>query len=388
MNTEKTTAPTIFIDSEVFIKSYSVINGSAPLKKTVIITAEAARFVTLTDGKGSRYTECGNLCEPFDFTTHVFYLSEETLSSTLTLNFKNLFKSKIFSESMMSVELELKKERLCRLEISELLEKYDNKLEIVSEKKTEIAEGISYRQLSCKRRDTSPVAAYVFEAKNGAYRLDVGTANNGFLPNTAIDSVENQAISSLMAGKNIIGATNADFYDFHGDNSPSGLCVKDGVTIANPNSERNFVGFTFDGKAVIGSFAENPELRDKLWSAVGGREIFLRGGKICDFSPAEPFAYVSHPRTSVGITSDGDLIILVVDGRMPVHSNGATVVDLARLMQKLGADTAINLDGGGSSTFLVRNGDRFYTLNQPVDLNRPGEVEIRRIYNSIQLVTN
>ena len=121
------------------------------MKKTVITTSEAARFVTLSDSNGNRYAECNNLCEPFDFSIHVFYLNEEALSSTLIVNFKNPYKSNLFPESMMSVELELKKERLCRLEPSELLEKYDNRIEIVSENETAITKGISYRQLICKR---------------------------------------------------------------------------------------------------------------------------------------------------------------------------------------------------------------------------------------------
>ena len=68
----------------------------------------------------------------------------------------------------------------------------------------------------------------------------------------------------------------------------------------------------------------------------------------------------------------GDLT-LVVDGRIPTYSNGASIIDLARLMQKLGAKDAINLDGGGSSIFLVRSGDGFAVLNTPADLERPND---------------
>ena len=59
---------------------------------------------------------------------------------------------------------------------------------------------------------------------------------------------------------------------------------------------------------------------------------------------------VMHPRTAVGIDRDtGEVLLLVVDGRS-VASRGYTMVELADLMIGLGADEALNLDGGGSST--------------------------------------
>ena len=60
-----------------------------------------------------------------------------------------------------------------------------------------------------------------------------------------------------------------------------------------------------------------------------------------------------HPRTAIGVDSDsGDVLMLVVDGRQD-FSRGATMAELARLMVDLGADEALNLDGGGSSTMVA-----------------------------------
>ena len=74
-----------------------------------------------------------------------------------------------------------------------------------------------------------------------------------------------------------------------------------------------------------------------------------------------------HPRTAVGRTTDGRLLILVVDGRQPV-SRGVDLEQLAGIMEDLGAVDALNLDGGGSSALVV-NG----TL-----LNRPAGTSIER----------
>ncbi|MFM7322082.1 MAG: phosphodiester glycosidase family protein [Armatimonadota bacterium] len=59
------------------------------------------------------------------------------------------------------------------------------------------------------------------------------------------------------------------------------------------------------------------------------------------------------PRTAAGIAKDGTILLVVVDGRMPSVSRGATLAELADLLIALGADEAINLDGGGSSTMVV-----------------------------------
>jgi exopolysaccharide biosynthesis protein len=75
-----------------------------------------------------------------------------------------------------------------------------------------------------------------------------------------------------------------------------------------------------------------------------------------------------HPRTAVGIDYDtGVIFLLVIDGRQS-HSRGYTMVETAKLMQYLGADEALNLDGGGSSTMVAqrRNG-KVKVMNSPSD---------------------
>ena len=57
-----------------------------------------------------------------------------------------------------------------------------------------------------------------------------------------------------------------------------------------------------------------------------------------------------QPRTAVGVIDDNHLVFVVVDGRQSGYSEGVTLTELAAIMQDLGATTAYNLDGGGSST--------------------------------------
>ena len=70
---------------------------------------------------------------------------------------------------------------------------------------------------------------------------------------------------------------------------------------------------------------------------------------------AQVAAAQRHPRTAAGVTRDGrTLLLLVVDGRRPGWSIGATLPELASLLIEAGAWNAVNLDGGGSSALWLR----------------------------------
>lgn len=60
-----------------------------------------------------------------------------------------------------------------------------------------------------------------------------------------------------------------------------------------------------------------------------------------------------HPRTAVGLTKDNKLIVAVIDGRSS-QSQGLTIPQLGELMAALGCTSALNYDGGGSSTAWVK----------------------------------
>ncbi|HSU03137.1 MAG TPA: phosphodiester glycosidase family protein [Nocardioides sp.] len=90
---------------------------------------------------------------------------------------------------------------------------------------------------------------------------------------------------------------------------------------------------------------------------------------------------IAHPRTAVGIDADGrKLLILVVDGRSQ-SSRGYTMVELADLMVALGAENAINLDGGGSSAMYTRTGTGAMGI-----VNEPSDGTERTVANSFGLV--
>src|ERR671918_1028562 len=86
---------------------------------------------------------------------------------------------------------------------------------------------------------------------------------------------------------------------------------------------------------------------------VGGIPLLLENGVIAVPKPCRGSICKRHPRTAIGVTPTGRILMVVVDGRRK-DSKGVTLVRLARVMQGLNASFAMNLDGGGSSTMVVR----------------------------------
>lgn len=89
--------------------------------------------------------------------------------------------------------------------------------------------------------------------------------------------------------------------------------------------------------------------------AIAGRTILDNG----EIVPGEDnFFLARHPRTIVGLSEDSQTLFLVtIDGRQPGYSTGASLAEAAGIMLHLGATMALNVDGGGSTTMVVRDPD-------------------------------
>ncbi|GAA0896337.1 phosphodiester glycosidase family protein [Virgisporangium aurantiacum] len=91
-----------------------------------------------------------------------------------------------------------------------------------------------------------------------------------------------------------------------------------------------------------------PRGGDGAQVAIGGNLVLVRDGVVTTTS------HPRNPRTAIGFSADGlTMWLVVVDGRSTA-SVGMTYVELANYMKSLGADDALNLDGGGSTTLVAR----------------------------------
>jgi len=107
---------------------------------------------------------------------------------------------------------------------------------------------------------------------------------------------------------------------------------------------------------------------------VGGAGLLLHDGTpVDDWTPErfrDGFTTERHPRTLVGRDAHGAIWLIAVDGREPDRSVGMTFAELQRLAVRVGLRDALNLDGGGSTTFVI--GDR--VVNDPSDATGPRPV--------------
>ncbi|WP_405674472.1 phosphodiester glycosidase family protein [Streptomyces sp. NBC_01511] len=102
-------------------------------------------------------------------------------------------------------------------------------------------------------------------------------------------------------------------------------------------------------------------------TAVGGRELLVVDGVAQNHEGQGN--NTAAPRTAVGFTKDGsEMRVITVDGRQ-ADSGGVTLTELAVMMKRAGAYSALNLDGGGSSTLVARapGSDALKVENAPSD---------------------
>lgn len=96
----------------------------------------------------------------------------------------------------------------------------------------------------------------------------------------------------------------------------------------------------------------------KMKTAIGGGPVLVQKGKVRIANEQElkftgKAINDKHPRTCMGYTDDGYLIVMAIQGRFPGIAEGATLEQEAKILVELGCVEALNLDGGGSSCLLV-----------------------------------
>jgi hypothetical protein len=148
-----------------------------------------------------------------------------------------------------------------------------------------------------------------------------------------------------------------DYYPQAGDPvKVLGYAASFGVVYGSPKRRYPSIYFGMDHRASFQPPAGG------VYNVISGFDMIARAGKRVPTS-----GKALHPRTGIGLDASGNrLIMMVVDGRQPGYSEGVSLRELADLMIEFGADTAMNLDGGGSSTLAVREQGSSRVLNTPI----------------------
>ena len=129
-------------------------------------------------------------------------------------------------------------------------------------------------------------------------------------------------------------------------------------------------------------YSDNAELNSKLADA---SKIVVQRDVVGDYKEADNISGTGvtlvydgvanvfndknrHPRTMIGVKADGTLVFCTVDGRQPEDlMYGMTYDELSALMYHYGCVAAYNMDGGGSTTMVIREGNELRVLNSPSD---------------------
>ena len=181
--------------------------------------------------------------------------------------------------------------------------------------------------------------------------------------------------SEKYADCTIAAALNADYYNM-ATGQPTGLLIIDGKIYNAPNNNHYF-GITKDGRAVI-SDDRTPDTLAGLNYAVGGGSLLVKNGEVNVSSGGRNVTY-----SAIGIKPDGTVVSMVCYGQSYPISCGYSQYEVAQMMKARGCQTALLLDGSGSSTFVSRrDGD-----SKPQTRNHPSDGQERQVSSSIFFVS-
>ncbi len=187
-------------------------------------------------------------------------------------------------------------------------------------------------------------------------------------------------IASYIPNYKAVVGINGDFYNMS-NGAPSGALVMNGIQYNGVGNE-NFFAILKDGSAIIGTAGDWASYKDQIQEAVGASVILVKDGKMA-VSAGSNYYDDRASRTCVGITYDGKVVFMVLDGRQEPFSAGGSAQEIAQIMIDAGCVTAVNLDGGGSSTFVSKaEGSDTATV-----VNRPSDGYERSVSSSLMIVS-
>ena len=269
---------------------------------------------------------------------------------------------------------------------------------------TELLDGLDYYEQLYYDDAGLPYRVYTLIVDTNKYTFDMGSAKDG--TDYTVSKADKQTTQQHMQeaiknGKNVVAGINTDFFDIEDgylldDNHPFGMTIKEGVVIStgsvdcrpmvgNNENVRPFFGVDKNNNPIIAMENEyaTQEKINTLQTACGGAYILCEEGKTNFFKYQYNIIHGGiNPRAVAGFDENGNVILMVIDGRQPKHSNGNSLLQTSLLMHRFGASDAVLFDCGGSANLVLRDPDTdVYTT-----ANSPSDGKLRPIYNSLLVV--
>lgn len=208
----------------------------------------------------------------------------------------------------------------------------------------------------------------------------------------AIGAEEKELITTSNFGlrDTAIAAINGNFFDVKNGGSVDFVRLN-GKIINENRLEKNNQRARHQQAAVV---IEHGKISIKKWDQtndwetklteqnimLNGPLLFLNGIK--EDLDTTDFNRLRHPRTCLGIKPNGSVILLAIDGRND-NSAGASLPELTKIMSWLGCTSAINFDGGGSTTLWINGFADQGVINYPTDNKKWDHEGQRKVANVI-----
>ncbi len=198
--------------------------------------------------------------------------------------------------------------------------------------------------------------------------------------NAAQNKYGNPESEQYIENYNVIASINGAGYDMY-TGEPSGILVMDGKTY-HPIDAHGFFGILDDGTAMIGTMEQFMALQAErpgcVKEAIATFGDLIRNGEIIAADHGDRAS-----RTAVGITATGKVVFMVLDGRQGDLSCGGDMREIAQIMYEAGCVVAVNLDGGGSSTYVAKQpGDEELSV-----VSKPSDGISRSVSTSLFMVS-
>ena len=239
--------------------------------------------------------------------------------------------------------------------------------------------GLTHKQAQIKGLYNSTQSINLIEIAPSPKRK-VRVASNNKMVETSLQASEHKAVAAI----------NGTYYNMKAGNSTCFYKINkkviDNTTDGEFKTRVNGAIHERGGKITIIEWNKQieSEYQGKQGTVLASGPIMVDDGKISDWSScSQSFIDTRHPRSAIFTKEDGTVVLLTVDGRSAGNADGMSIPELAFLAKVLGAEDAINLDGGGSTTLWMKGAAENGILNYPSDnklFDHQGERKVSNIF--------
>ena len=257
----------------------------------------------------------------------------------------------------------------------------------ISDIETVLAPGVVQNEKIVYNKDNKRIVYYTVSADiTNDDTLDIycnykDNQNETFGMATLKEQVASAKLKHDGENYRVVAAQNAAIYNMT-TGRPKGAFVMMGNDVSDETEGNKYPFFAIlkDGTPMIGFPDEYSQYKGSLKEAVGGVHVLVQNGK----NVLKESDFISRaPRSSIGLTADGKVVLMAADGRQEPYSAGLNTYEQAEIMLSLGCVDAIELDGGGSTTY----GATLPGTNEFKVLNSPSDGSDRSISNSLMIVS-